>query len=168
MIDRLLDLQKGKGQFSPTMKLPEYLKKEISILYKHFFGKIVTGGCNNCYHDAYLQLLLLNSLNIIKMTTNFKLKAGAILEAHGDPTKTCANSNLTDELAIFHLKNNPSCRRKFEKVPENLDEILRVGKIVTPQSKTSNNPTDTGKIEKQNEGDPEKKNEDDPAGSENK
>jgi len=122
MIDRLIILQKGKGQFSMRMELPENLKKEISVLYRHFFGNQVT-GCSNCYHDAYFKLLRLNP-KINKMTTNFKLRAGAILEAHGDPTKTCANSNLTDELAIFHLKNNPSCRRKFEKVPENLDELL--------------------------------------------
>ena len=48
---------------------------------------------------------------------NYVLKAGALLQAFSDASKTCTNANLTDELAQFHLKRDPSCARYFAVMP---------------------------------------------------
>jgi len=47
----------------------------------------------------------------------YVLKAGALLQAFSDASKTCTNANLTNELAEWHLKNNPSCARYFAVMP---------------------------------------------------
>ncbi|HUX57078.1 MAG TPA: hypothetical protein VMV77_08895 [Bacteroidales bacterium] len=48
---------------------------------------------------------------------NYVLKAGVLLQAFSDASKTCTNANLTDELAQFHLKRDPSCARFFAVMP---------------------------------------------------
>ena len=48
---------------------------------------------------------------------NYVLKAGVLLQAFSDASKTCTNANLTDELAKFHLNRDPSCARFFAVLP---------------------------------------------------
>jgi len=45
--------------------------------------------------------------------SKYLLKQGVLLQAFSDSSKTCTNANLTDELAEWHLKNNPACRKYF-------------------------------------------------------
>ena len=49
--------------------------------------------------------------------SNYQLKAGVLLQAFGDASKVMTNANITDELAEFHLKTNPSCARYFSIMP---------------------------------------------------
>ena len=49
--------------------------------------------------------------------SNYQLKAGVLLQAFGDASKVMTNDNITDELAEFHLKTNPSCARFFSVMP---------------------------------------------------
>lgn len=48
---------------------------------------------------------------------NYVLKAGVLLQGFGNASKTCTNANLTDELAEWHLENNPGCRIYFAVIP---------------------------------------------------
>lgn len=61
-----------------------------------------------------------------KQKTEFHLLAGALLQdvENGNPKYICSNANLTDELALYHLKTNPDCRRLFQGLPENVDALI--------------------------------------------
>jgi hypothetical protein len=56
----------------------------------------------------------------------FWLLAGALLQdtVNYDNDLLCSNANITDDLALYHLKTNPKCRRLFQEVPENVDELI--------------------------------------------
>ena len=132
MIERLKALQSGKGQFTGGGKLSEYLKtnkalrKEIEQLSKVFLYKEVR-GCGNCYADAYLELTSLNLEKVKKsMECKFKLRKGALLRdvINHDMKLLCTQANITDELALYHLRTNPNCKKFFELLPDNLDELL--------------------------------------------
>jgi len=49
--------------------------------------------------------------------SRYALKAGVLLQAFSDASKTCTNKGLTDALAEWHLKNNPHCRQLFAVIP---------------------------------------------------
>ena len=49
--------------------------------------------------------------------SKYVLKAGVLLQAFSDASKTCTNANITDELAEYHLKINPACARFFAVLP---------------------------------------------------
>lgn len=56
----------------------------------------------------------------------FWLLAGALLQdtVNFDNELLCSNANITDDLALYHLKTNPKCRQYFEVLPDNLDELI--------------------------------------------
>ena len=56
----------------------------------------------------------------------FDLKAGALLidRVKGDNSKMCSMHNITDELAIYHLRTNPKCIKYFSRYPENWQELV--------------------------------------------
>jgi len=56
----------------------------------------------------------------------FWLLAGALLQdtVNWDNDLLCSNANITDDLALYHLKSNPNCRAQFETLPENVDELI--------------------------------------------
>lgn len=58
--------------------------------------------------------------------SNFKLRNGAVLHdvVNLDAGKICTQLNITDELALYHLKTNPKCAKYFIKMPENVNELL--------------------------------------------
>ena len=57
----------------------------------------------------------------------FELKAGALLidVERGDNSKMATQHNLTDELALYHLRTNPKCIRLFTKYPDNWQEMVK-------------------------------------------
>jgi len=65
-------------------------------------------------------------------TSKYALKAGVLLQAFSNAQKTCTNDTLTDELAEWHLKNNPQCRKYFSVIPGTASVP---GKITRPRRK---------------------------------
>ncbi len=133
MIQRLLKFQENKGQFANGSELfnacksNNDLRSELETLCRYFLNRSIS-GCQNCYMDAYIELSNLNIQKVMeKQKCDFKLRAGALLRdvAGRDPKKNCTNANLTNELALYHLKTNPGCRKYFEKVPGDLSERLK-------------------------------------------
>lgn len=53
--------------------------------------------------------------------SKYQLKAGVLLQAFGDASKVMTNANITDELAQWHLKNNPACAKYFAIMPGQAD-----------------------------------------------
>ena len=69
---------------------------------------------------------------IMKKDCKFWLLAGALLQdnVNFDNDLLCSNHNITDDLALYHLKNNPSCRSLFQVLPENVDKLIKnYGKV---------------------------------------
>ena len=86
--------------------------------------------------------------------SKYQLKAGVLLQAFSDASKVMTNKNITDELAEWHLKNNPACARYFSILPGRADipdEIRKPGQsgptiIVAPVADIPNKIKETPKI----------------------
>lgn len=132
IIARLKKLQEESHQFANGSELMASLKNDIALrneiefLSKSIFHKSVS-GCSNCYFDAYIQLRTLNIDTVMeKIKCLFLLLAGALLHdvVNQNNDLLCSNANITDDLALYHLKTNPACRKYFQQLPENVDELI--------------------------------------------
>ena len=132
IIARLKKLQEESHQFANGSELMASLKNDIALrneiefLSKSIFHKSVS-GCSNCYFDAYIQLRTLNIDTVMeKIKCLFLLLAGALLHdvVNQNNDLLCSNANITDDLALYHLKTNPACRKYFQELPENVDELI--------------------------------------------
>ncbi|MCL2596228.1 MAG: nucleotide-binding protein [Paludibacter sp.] len=58
--------------------------------------------------------------------SKYKIRNGALLQdvINADNSKTVGNSNMTDELAEYHLLTNPDCKKHFVDLPFDIDEQL--------------------------------------------
>lgn len=133
MIERLKALHNTRGQFAngselfSACKSNEILKQEISALSRFYLNRTVA-GCQNCYMDAYLELINLQIEKVMnKEKTEFRLRNGALLRdvVNQEIDLNCSNLNITNELALYHLKTNPGCQKLFEKLPDDVDEQLK-------------------------------------------
>ena len=125
MIEKLFLLKSKKfnnaNELRDALKNDNQLKHEVEVLAKHFLGRSVS-GCGNCFEDAYWELINIKNMEEKK----FKVKAGAVLY---DPVnkavdKILTAANCTDELALYHLKHNPNCKKYFSVLPEDVDELV--------------------------------------------
>jgi hypothetical protein len=109
-------------------------KNKIKAAYKELTGEIIRTTCSTCLIEYIFKI----RSKMEKTTCRYQLKPGALLQAFGDPSKICTNKNITDELAEWHLKNNPGVISLFSKVPERPweapadTEIVKTKKTVTP------------------------------------
>lgn len=99
-----------------------FLKHIFQLHYK-IFGET----CSNCPGKITGYIQKLKNFNPIKKmeTTSkkFQLKEGVIIPVAGT-SDAYSNANLTDEIAIKLLADNPNRKILFEKLPENLDELI--------------------------------------------
>lgn len=101
--------------------------QKIKAVYRQLTGEILRINCHTCYVEALFKIKKIME----KKSCSYRLKPGALLRAFGDESKTCTNNNLTDELAEYHLRTNPGCRKLFSIVPEP-EETDKVLDIVPP------------------------------------
>ena len=108
-----------KGYFT---KNPED-KAELEFLYKEILKKELKDGCKDCVVDAYVELKRFKG-EVVR--SEFELYAGALIEDNVgfDAGKAMSNHNLTTELVLFHLSQNPKLIDKFQKKPENWEELV--------------------------------------------
>lgn len=109
------------------------LQREISELARHYLGREVR-GCTNCYSDALFELLTLNIERAMqKEECKFKLRGGKLLldAVNGDVSKAMTQANISDELALYHLKTNPYCEEYFEELPADWKEQVEAFNIDT-------------------------------------
>lgn len=150
MIERLKALKNTREQFAKGSELfsacksDETLKQEISALSKRFLHRTVA-GCQNCYMDAYLELINLSIDKVMsKDRLEFRLRNGALLRdvVNQSIDLNCTNLNITEELALYHLKTNPGCRKMFDKLPDNIEQLLEdfrlPGEGTAPESEEQN------------------------------
>ena len=139
MIERLRAIQALRPLFNDGRSLHERvqqdgeLQREISELARHYLGREVR-GCSNCYSDALFELLTLNIERAMqKEECKFKLRGGKLLldAVNGDVSKAMTQANISDELALYHLKTNPFCEEYFEELPANWKEMVEAFDIDT-------------------------------------
>lgn len=94
-------------------------KRFVVAFYRKVFKKPFT-NCNCQLCDAIF--LILNNIN--RMETKFKLKKGIVLRQHGKVYKL-THLNLTDELAIKHLKANPGDMKYFDYIPPEALNVIK-------------------------------------------
>jgi len=88
-------------------------KRKIKEAYERLTGEKIKISCSTCYIEALLIII-----NNTKMAArNYELKKGVVLQAFGQPQKTCTNDSLTDKLAEWYLKNYPEKIIFFSRVP---------------------------------------------------
>lgn len=157
MLERLTALQergrplinKGRAAASEIMA-DEALKREIDVLYRHFYGRAVT-GCKNCYCDALVELCNINKTTAMNKTELFVVRRGKVLKdtVNNDARLNLVRGNETEELALYHLYTNPGSRKFFEKLPDDgpLGEMLaRYGEKYEAE-RNKEYGTDTGRTE---------------------
>lgn len=102
-----------------------FLRHIFELHYK-IFGET----CSNCPGKISGYIQKLKNFNPIKKmeTTSkiFQLKEGVIIPVAGT-SDAYSNANLTDEIAVKLLADNPNRKILFEKLPENLDELIAEG-----------------------------------------
>lgn len=108
-----------KGHFT---KNPED-KSELEFLYKEILGKDLKSGCKDCVVDAYVEIMKFKG-EVVR--SEFELYAGALIEDNVgfDAGKAMSNHNLTNELVLFHLAQNPKLIERFQKKPDNWAKLV--------------------------------------------
>ena len=103
-------------------------KAELAFLYKHFFNKDFS-NCSDCLLEAFIQLLKYN-VSQEKEECKFLLFAGSLLEDNVtfNPAYAMSNFNITDEKCLFHLSQNPQLISRFQKKPDNWEELVEAYK----------------------------------------
>lgn len=104
---------------------------ETEALYKMAYKASINKSCNDCWVDAYVLLMKADPAAFDALVTRqFDLRAGALLLdiVGGDNAKMCTRKNLTDELAIYHLRNNPGYIKFFSRYPDNWKELVTKAK----------------------------------------
>lgn len=109
-------------------------------LYRQATGNALNKNCTECWVDAYAVLATMDESKFEAISTRqFDLKAGALLidVVKGDNSKMCTRVNLTDELALYHLKTNPNCIKMFSKYPDNWQELANGTTTKTKKKRTT-------------------------------
>lgn len=98
-------------------------RTETEKLYRSIYHKPLNKSCGDCWIDAYVLIMRGDPVKLqAMMKKRYDLRAGAVLVDPKDPTKTATKNNITDELAIYHLRIHPTCKRLFNLLPENWEE----------------------------------------------
>jgi hypothetical protein len=116
---------KSESEISLAVSVDYSLRKEIEDLSRFFLGREVN-GCRNCYADAYLNLINFPQKRVFEMNKCvFELNKNKLLyDVHGDLSKLLSQANITNTLALYHLKTNPECVKFFTRMPGNWKELV--------------------------------------------
>lgn len=130
-------------------------RSAIEKLYNRVCGKpIRRSGCSDCYRDAYIEVVTtLKRLGTMPITSNYVLKAGAVLHEFGS-SDFYTLGNCPDEFAEKWLARFPKDEVLFEKMPS--DWMERVEKVKATLGICGVDPTEQHKAESTDTADPEK------------
>jgi hypothetical protein len=137
-ISLVLATEKTKKVWRNKFESTEY--KQASSLNYELFGMRLNKriGCQ-CVDDLFFMLRSYTSEKITlkqkQIMSQFELKKNKMIVVHGHEPLT--NANMTDEKALILLKKYPAHVSSFEKLPNNIDELL--GKPQLKAKKTDDN-----------------------------
>lgn len=112
-------------------------KDEIESLYTQVLDKkFVRTSCNNCYHDAIIEMICyIKRHGKMKDKCAYKLKNGVLLQMEFGSSDFYVNETLTDEIAEQYLAKYPDNILFFAEYPEDWEE--RAAKKVEKKKKKS-------------------------------
>jgi hypothetical protein len=110
----------ARGYIADKSLRSTWKKAKIREAYKLLTGENIIISCSTCYIEALLTII--NKTNMA--ARNYELKKGVLLQAFGEPSKTCTNDTLTDELAQWHLNKNPEKAILFARLPANWKYVI--------------------------------------------
>ena len=137
----------GERDFLDKKINDQTLIADIFKTYKQIFNKQWKESCASCYFDCYAYLfgLLKNDKDLVFIENKlYDLRPGVLLQGYpkGGSDKNCTNNNITNELAEWHLKNNPGVEKYFTRMPEDWQERCQRSVEETtpeiPEKKVSN------------------------------
>lgn len=105
----------------------DYAKEEqIRTLSKKYLHKEVS-GCGFCLLSAHFELIRLDMTRLTTTTSEYALLPGVILHdpVNKDFAKILTPMNMTEDLALYHIANNPKCLELFSRVPSDLQKRLQ-------------------------------------------
>ncbi|MDR1335738.1 MAG: hypothetical protein LBK22_02785 [Tannerella sp.] len=136
MLERLRKLQETRGQYGNARQLTSVLasdyslRREVEALSRYFLNRPVS-GCGNCHADACTELLTLPieiaiEIAMKKQESRFELIRGKLLRdaRNLDVSLNMTQANITDKLALYHLKTNPGCKKFFIRLPEDWEALV--------------------------------------------
>lgn len=132
MIERLKTLQATRGNYRNGAELSKelgknyQLRKEIELLSRKYLNRTVS-GCGNCFFDAYIELINLETKTIMeKEECKFRIRRGKLLKdaVNQNVSLIMTQANITNELALYHLKTNPDSVEYFEELPEDWEALV--------------------------------------------
>lgn len=97
------------------------------------------GGCGSCLADALAQLYTYPDEKMQSiMACKFILRRGVLLQDSNGILPMATTANLTDELAIAYLRDNPLRADYFDVLPNNWRDLIADGeKPATSDEKTT-------------------------------
>ena len=121
MESRLRNIQKlSSSEAKEKIASDAAFRAELSTLSERFL-RIKVQGCNTCFFDAFVKLLLIDE---VMENCDFKLRSGALMRDMNKKVKNVTKFNLTNELAVYYLITNPHVKKFFEKIPPNINELM--------------------------------------------
>lgn len=146
MIQRLKNLQATKSNYRNGRELQREIssnysfRKEIEYLSKTYLHKTVS-GCSNCYLDAYIQLVNLSTKQVMEQQKcQFRICRGVLMRdvVNLDASLNMTILNTTNDLALYHLKTNPSSVKYFTQLPDDWEkqvEAFDIEAFLHPEKK---------------------------------
>lgn len=142
--DNIMDAQEYKDKYgsmtfadlSQAVKGSAF-RKELQDVYSRYFGRRVETSCVNCWWDAH-HLIIVTPLKRMKERLNrqYHLRAGVVLADVSENKGAIATEhNLTDEMAMFHLRKHPQSISLFAQFPPDWQE--QVSKPANVEAKAS-------------------------------
>lgn len=100
-------------------------EEQIRTLSRKYLHKEVR-GCGFCLLSAHFELIKLDMNKIVNITEDYALLPGVVLHdpINKDFSKILTPQNMTEELALYHIANNPKCLDLFARVPSDLQDRL--------------------------------------------
>lgn len=139
-------LEEMRGRFDDGFSSSDRLfLQEMSV--KVLGRPVRNTSCKDCYRDAYLEIRYkLKKQGTMPKEKTFILRAGVLLHYAGE---AYVNENLTDDIAMDAINDNRGRLDLFQKVPDNIEEVLAARKAVKAQEKSDIDGTSKEELLKQ-------------------
>lgn len=106
----------GELSASDRVFIQEHFER---ITFREFTGT----SCSRCYADAFIEMYTTFKKHGLRPMPNFKLKRGIVVKS-ASYAEVITNSNLTDEMAVKWLKDNPKRIDLFEVYPADWEALI--------------------------------------------
>ena len=122
-LDRKAELQ-SQPSIIKAIKGDAKVERAITDLYFRLFNRPLR-GCGSCLADALTELLYYSKRNMESIIEcRFKLKAGVLLADSRNILPMATSGNLTDEIAIAYIADNPARKNLFSVLPSDIDDLV--------------------------------------------